>query len=117
MIQISDAVALHQLHRQNHMLLRNFFPPHLRQDHIRSEETLLLGVLTNGGQAGEGQLGQVVIVEANDGLIPRDGQPALAQTRHDARSQDICRREDAGDFRPFAQHAAKPLAFLNGDLR
>ena len=57
-----------------------------------------------------------MIVKADDGFVPRDGQSALAQARHNARRQDIRGGENAGDFRLFAQLAAQPPALLHGNL-
>ena len=98
---ISHASAFHQAHGQNDLFLLHFLIPELGQDHVRGQNTLLVGVLVYGGEAGDGQLGQVVVVKAHDGFIPGHGYAPLAEARHDTRGKNIGGSKDAGDLRLF----------------
>ena len=88
----------------------------LLHDHIRCQDALLLRVLVNGGQAGNGELSQVVIVKAHDGFIPGHAHALFAQARHDARGQDVGGSEDGGDLRFFCEGTAQLFALLHGDF-
>ena len=70
----------------------------------------------NGGQAGNRQLGQVVVIETDDGFISRHIHTALTESGHNTRGENISGSKNAGDFFSGGQLPSQRFALLYGDF-
>ena len=104
------------MNRKDDVLLRDFLLAQLLQNQLRREDALPVRVLMDRGQPGNSQLGKVVIVKSDDGLLCGHGDPAFAEARHDAGGQDIRGSENSGDFLSGGKQPAQLLAFLHSDF-